>query len=139
MAGKKQYPVGYGKPPKQSQFKKGISGNKKGRPKGTKNLATLFHQEMSQRLTISENGQRRTITKGEAAIKQLINKAATGDAKSIQAMINISKEIGTLKFPDPMLEPETRTFTLSIFEKDLETGQFVPVNSPDARDPDGDE
>jgi hypothetical protein len=44
MASKKRSLVGDGKPPKHSQFKKGTSRNKKGRPKGIKNLATLFHK-----------------------------------------------------------------------------------------------
>jgi hypothetical protein len=139
MASKEDDPVGYGKPPKRSRFKKGTSGNKGGRPKGTKNLGTLIREEMNKRVSISENGQRRTITKAEAAIKQLINKAATGDAKAFQAMINISKEIGDLKLPGPMEEPKSRAFTLRIFEKDLETGQPVPVDASDARDPDDDE
>jgi hypothetical protein len=34
------YEVGYGKPPKHTQFQKGASGNAKGRLKGTKNLST---------------------------------------------------------------------------------------------------
>lgn len=33
----KEYEIGYGKPPKEYQFKKGQSGNKKGRPKNSKN------------------------------------------------------------------------------------------------------
>jgi hypothetical protein len=119
--------VGYGKPPKHSQFKKGASGNKKGRPKGRKNFATLFHRELTQKVPISENGQRRMITKAEAAIKQLINAAATGDAKAIQAMISISKELGDLKLADPIQEPMVRRFTLRVFDKDPVTGESVQV------------
>ena len=33
MAKKKDYEVGYGRPPKKSQFRKGQSGNPSGRPK----------------------------------------------------------------------------------------------------------
>ena len=32
---KREYEVGYKKPPKEGQFKKGQSGNPRGRPKGT--------------------------------------------------------------------------------------------------------
>jgi Family of unknown function (DUF5681) len=139
MASRKQFTVGYGKPPKHSRFKKGVSGNKKGRPKESKSLATLFHKELNQRVAISENGQRRTITKVEAAIRQLINKAAGGDAKAIQAIMNIAKEFGDLKLPDTMQEPKKRRFTLSIFQKDPETGHHVRVNSPGALDLNGNE
>jgi hypothetical protein len=121
------YEIGFGRPPKATQFKKGISGNKKGRPKGAKNIATLFHQEMYQRVLISENGQRRTITKIEAALKQLTNKAATGDPKAIHAIINIARELGDLRLPDPMQEPQVPRLTLRVFDKDIETGELVRV------------
>ena len=135
MASKKHSPVGYGNPPKHSQFKKGTSGNKNGRPKGAKNLATLFHTALNQRVAISENGQRRTITKLEAAIMQLTNKAATGDAKAFQATISVLKELGDLKLPDTYQEPKTLVFKLNI----PKLNNSVRVNSPDAQDADGDE
>ena len=119
------YEIGFGRPPKATQFKKGTSGNKKGRPKGTKNIATLFHEAMHQRVAISENGQRRTITKIQAALTQLANKAATGDPKAIQASINIARELGYLKLPDPSQGPEVIKFRLKVFEKDPETGENV--------------
>jgi hypothetical protein len=80
------YPVGYGRPPKNSQFKKGQSGNPKGRPKGTQNLATVLANELRERVVINENGQRRTVTKMVAATKQLVNRAAGGDMKALQLL-----------------------------------------------------
>lgn len=89
MSDQKPYAVGYGRPPKASQFQKGQSGNPKGRPKGSLNVATALERELNQRVTIKENGVTRTITKFEAAIKQMVNKAATGDAKAIQFLVSV--------------------------------------------------
>lgn len=83
------YDVGYGKPPRQNRFQKGQSGNPRGRPKGSLNVATALERELNQRVTVKENGQSRSITKFEAAIKQLVNKAASGDAKAIQFLVNL--------------------------------------------------
>src|SRR5882724_5648701 len=73
------YQVGYGKPPQHTRFKKGESGNPTGRPKGSKNLTTLLEKELKQRVMITENGRRRRITKQEAMVKHLVNKAVSGD------------------------------------------------------------
>jgi hypothetical protein len=81
--------VGYGIPPKATQFKSGQSGNPKGRPKGAKNLNTLLNRTINERLTITENGKRRTINKLEATVKQLVNKAASGDYKSGQLLLQL--------------------------------------------------
>jgi Family of unknown function (DUF5681) len=78
------YDVGYGKPPVQTRFRKGQSGNPKGRGKGSRNFATVFMAAMSQSVTIAENGRRKRITKLDAAVTQLANDAARGDKKSIQ-------------------------------------------------------
>ena len=76
--------VGYGRPPKHSQFKKGKSGNPAGRPKGSRNMSTMLHAAMSERVTITENGVKRSITKLEVAFKQLVNKAAAGDHNAMK-------------------------------------------------------
>ena len=44
------YEVGYGKPPRKSQFKPGQSGNPKGRPKGRKGFSTILVEELSEDL-----------------------------------------------------------------------------------------
>jgi len=76
--------VGYGRPPKAYRFKPGQSGNPRGRPKGSKNMMTLFEQELDAKVTVTEHGERRTITKRQVIAKQLVNKAATGDAKAVR-------------------------------------------------------
>ena len=81
------YEVGRGKPPKSTQFQKGRSGNPKGRPKGSQNVATTLRRILRERVVVNENGRRKTITKVEAALKQLTNKAATGDLPSIRLLM----------------------------------------------------
>jgi hypothetical protein len=82
------YGVGFGRPPKQKQFAKGKSGNPKGRPKGSRNFATVIQAELKRRVPIMEDGKRRKITKREAVAKQLVNKAASGDPKAIPVLLN---------------------------------------------------
>jgi hypothetical protein len=81
------YEVGYGKPPRHTQFKKGRSGNPKGRPRGTKNSATLLNEALSEPVVITHNGRRKTITKKQAIMMQIVNKAASGDHRAIQLLL----------------------------------------------------
>ena len=81
------YETGYGKPPRHTRFQKGRSGNPKGRPRGSKNSATLLMEALHEPVIISENGRRKKITKQQAIIKQVVNKAASGDHRSIQLLL----------------------------------------------------
>ena len=82
------YAVGYGKPPSHSRFKPGASGNPNGRPKGSLNLITVLQKALHEMVTINENGKRKRITKLEATMKQLTNKAATGDMRAMGQVIS---------------------------------------------------
>ena len=81
--------IGYGKPPKNTQFAKGRSGNPRGRRKGSRNLATIVKKTVNDVVPVTENGRRRVITKLEATIKQLANKAASGDPKATQSLLQL--------------------------------------------------
>ena len=76
------YEVGYGRPPKATQFKPGQSGNRKGRPKGAQNLTTLLEKELNSLVPVTENGRRKNVSKKKVMTKQLVNKAAAGDLKA---------------------------------------------------------
>jgi len=84
------YAVGYGKPPAHSRFNRGKSGNPNGRPKGTLNFATALLRTLGEIVVINENGRRKEITKLEAAVKQLVNKAASGDLRALTQLISIT-------------------------------------------------
>src|ERR1700730_5439368 len=85
------YNVGFGKPPKHSQFRKGISGNRKGRPKGKRNMATVLTEILEEEILIKEGGVRKRGTKLEAALKQLANKAASGDLVAARHLIALAR------------------------------------------------
>lgn len=93
--------VGYCNPPEDTRFKKGQSGNPRGRPRGTLNMATVLERTLREKVVITEDGARRTITKLEAAIKQLTNQAASGSLKALQLLAALvrSAEERTVQVP----------------------------------------
>ena len=90
----KDYSVGYGKPPEHSKFQPGQSGNPRGRPKGSLNLATALNRALREKITVVENGRRRKVTKLDAAVTQLVNRAVKGDAKATQQMLSLAPLVG---------------------------------------------
>jgi Family of unknown function (DUF5681) len=77
------YEVGYGKPPLGTRFKKGQSGNSKGRPKQIKSLQAEINRELKQKVAINENGRKKKITKRQAIVKRLINDAINGNSSRL--------------------------------------------------------
>jgi hypothetical protein len=87
------YEVGYRKPPRHTRFNKGQSGNPKGRPGGAKNLSTLLSEALNEPVIVAENGGRRTISKRQAIIKQLVNQSAKGDWRATKLLLDIQLDI----------------------------------------------
>ena len=102
------YEVGYGKPPRHTRFKKGQSGNPRGRPRGAKNLPTLLSEALNERVIVTENGGQRSITKRQAIITQLVNRSATADLRAIKILLDILRDIEGQTEP---ASPETSAFS----------------------------
>jgi hypothetical protein len=116
------YKVGYKKPPEHSQFQKGHSGNKKGRPKGTKNLKTETIEELSETVKVRIGDRQVRVSKHRALMKILTLKAMKGDMRALSTMLNLFVQIFGLEGLPPEAEikltSEERA-ALELFEKQL--------------------
>ncbi len=112
---KSKHEVGFGKPPKHTQFQKGQSGNPKGRPKGSKNKPQAFpvnelnefiFKECMEEITIQTGGNKKKVKKIEAVIKSAIKNAMTGDHRSQRLVMESfrSAEKDILDFSKEKLE-----------------------------------
>ena len=94
------YEIGYRRPPKSARFKKGKSGNPKGRPKGSSNFLILLEKELGQSIVVNENGRKKTITRMQAMVKRMVAGALQGDHKSLMTLVEILRRTGRFEEDD---------------------------------------
>jgi Family of unknown function (DUF5681) len=101
--------VGYGKPPKRTQFKPGQSGNPSGRPKGARNFRTDLLEELAEPITVKDDGRDVTVSKQRACIKTLVAAAIGGNARACEGLLAICAKFGADPEEDNReLEPDDR-------------------------------
>jgi hypothetical protein len=90
--------IGYKKPPKATQWKKGQSGNPKGRKPKEKieDLRIVFDQILIETVTVKFNGRTEQMTKLDAIVEQIRTKALQGEPKAIRALLKMTKSAGIL-------------------------------------------
>jgi hypothetical protein len=90
---KKDYEVGFGKPPKETRFVKGHSGNLNGRPKGAKNLDTIVNKVGRRRVKVTGKQGTTSMLAIEAMVFQLSNQALAGDLKAIREYLQLHRQV----------------------------------------------
>ena len=110
------YAVGYRKPPLNSRFKTGQSGNPAGRKKGVRSLNQQVTDALNEKVAVNQNGRRSKVTKLEAALKQAFNKAAQGDPKATKLMLDLARQSDQDEALKAVLDAANRPPSVTIFQ-----------------------
>jgi hypothetical protein len=85
------YEIGYGKPPKKHQFKKGQSGNPKGRPKAETNPAEILKKVLLTPQKVMVNGEKLSMTGLEIILHKAYEQARNGDFRAMKLLLPYMK------------------------------------------------
>jgi hypothetical protein len=89
-----RYVVGYGHPPKATQFAKGESGNPRGRPKGTRTVGAMLQEILRQKIAVTENGKTRRLPALEVILRRLANDAMRSEPRALKLLLALNDRYG---------------------------------------------
>lgn len=91
--GNDDYSVGYGRPPKNTRFQKGLSGNPKGRRKKPNELERV-REILNEKMQVTIDGKDAAVTPVEAAARIAIKKGLSGNLRDLRGMTAFFRDIG---------------------------------------------
>jgi tetratricopeptide (TPR) repeat protein len=137
--------VGYKRPPVNDRFKPGKSGNPKGRPKGRKNVANVIKDLFNASVAVRAGDKTLHMPTCEAIVRVSVNKAVSGDARSLFAVMDLLEMTGRmneiseeeklkrrLKLPATITSEEFDLLRAPAREKDRQRYLAVPEVPDDA-------
>ncbi len=83
----KDYQVGFGRPPRDTQFQKGQSGNPKGRPRKKGSIELDLDQVLDQQVRVRLPGGSKNMDAREATLRVQVDKALKGNIQSARYVL----------------------------------------------------
>jgi hypothetical protein len=137
-----EYEVGYGKPPAETRFRPGKSGNPRGRPKGSKNrprppalneerLKAIILEEAYRTITVNDAEGPRAIPMAQAVIRSVAVNAAKGKQRAQRLFTELlaSVEGSNRRLHDEWLDTAI-TYKVA-WERELERRARLGISGPD--------
>lgn len=157
--GPRDYEIGYKKPPVTTRFKKGNRANPHGRPRGSKNLATLLERALDQAADADPSERRGRLTKRDLVVARLVERSAGADLAATKLLFELlrkidprmvtvpSDPIGVSPIDDPIAQVRAKLLRLAqarglVPSSDAPPAAAPPPAAPDPTDtqpPDGDQ
>lgn len=121
MTDRDDKPVGYRNPPKHTRWKRGQSGNPRGRPKGSKNTKTLLREVLDANVTVNAPEGPRTVPMRKAILLGQAAKAAKGDPRAAALILGLEErfdaEDSTLDAERPLSSTDTEILEAFLKQK----------------------
>ena len=81
------YEVGYGKPPRHTQFRKGTSGFAGHRHKSQATMSDQLNRILREKVSVTDGGKKQRLTKEEVFLRQFVSRAISGDRQCSKLML----------------------------------------------------
>jgi hypothetical protein len=108
-AAKADYEIGFGRPPKHTQFQPGQSGHPQGRPPGSRNLRTIIMRVMNTVISVRAGDKRSEMPMFEAMVHEQTVLGVKGDPRAANLVFNLVSKAGLLDRDEESGHQESRT------------------------------
>ncbi len=88
------------KTPRDTRFKRGQSGNPKGRPRGARGKRAILERVAGQRHAVTILGERQQLSTFQLLLRVIRDEAIKGNARAIRAMDDFATKYGEQEAPE---------------------------------------